>query len=611
MAISDNTNYSLKGSQVKKIIQEIKESDVAFKSFPDSVVIDGTTQEFMASILALGEPVGTAFLGTVSLSDLPAGLIQEDVAVYVYSDYVVYCDIKSTDVAPYEWWCSSYNYDGWRPVNTTYTAGTGLELNGTTFSVDSTIATKSEIPSVFQTVFYMNASETGATRHIYKKPDMTDPVTSKDVFDANDKGQVILRISTSATPEMYSDAYLQNAYSANGDYQLLFLDEKTYRSFDTSNLTDSTFTYSSRVIQDKLTAGTNIQINGATISATDTTYSDFTGATSGAAGVHGLVPAPAPGETDKYLKSDGSWATVSQYTLPAASANTLGGVKIGSNLSMDANDVLSATDTTYTAGTNVTISSGNVISATDTTYSNFVGTDGTSAGTAGLVPAPATTDAGKVLSADGSWTGLPDGIKTLTTADYNWPTNNPTSLSLASVPPGIYRITPEDTSINPAYQIYYNGRYGKIGGGGKLLIKISKGSAEKIAIASSVTTNSAVLLNGQDANYQAPLLCVSDIVDNLIGTDTSKVLSATQGKTLNDKIEGRIAQNAGAPTTSTVGTKGKILEDTTNGKLYICTDDTNPYVWEELVPNGATITMTSTDPGEGVALPANNYIAVY
>lgn len=59
-----------------------------------------------------------------------------------------------------------------------------------------------------------------------------------------------------------------------------------------------------------------------------------------------------------------------------------------------------------TAGDNITIedeSGALVISATDTTYSNFVGTDGTAAGTAGLVPAPATTDAGKFLKADGTW----------------------------------------------------------------------------------------------------------------------------------------------------------------------------------------------------------------
>ena len=59
--------------------------------------------------------------------------------------------------------------------------------------------------------------------------------------------------------------------------------------------------------------------------------------------------------------------------------------------------------TTYTAGDNIQISADNVISATDTTYSNFVGTDGVDAGTAGLVPAPATTDAGKYLKADGTW----------------------------------------------------------------------------------------------------------------------------------------------------------------------------------------------------------------
>lgn len=36
-------------------------------------------------------------------------------------------------------------------------------------------------------------------------------------------------------------------------------------------------------------------------------------------------------------------------------------------------------------------------------YTDFVGTDGTTAGAAGLVPAPATADAGKFLKADGTW----------------------------------------------------------------------------------------------------------------------------------------------------------------------------------------------------------------
>lgn len=44
-----------------------------------------------------------------------------------------------------------------------------------------------------------------------------------------------------------------------------------------------------------------------TISLTDTTYSDFSGATSSAAGAHGLVPAPSAGDEGKVLHGNGTW----------------------------------------------------------------------------------------------------------------------------------------------------------------------------------------------------------------------------------------------------------------------------------------------------------------
>ena len=111
---------------------------------------------------------------------------------------------------------------------------------------------------------------------------------------------------------------------------------------------------------------------------------------------------------------------------------------------------------TYTAGSNVAISDQNVISATDTTYSAFTGTDGTAAGVAGLVPAPATTDAGKFLKADGTWDtaggGGGSGFTTLTTADYNWnsstgQTGTPNCVALWLLPSGIYK-GPADSSID-------------------------------------------------------------------------------------------------------------------------------------------------------------------
>ena len=40
---------------------------------------------------------------------------------------------------------------------------------------------------------------------------------------------------------------------------------------------------------------------------------------------------------------------------------------------------------------------------TDTTYNNFTGADGSSAGSAGLVPAPIATDNDKFLKGDGTW----------------------------------------------------------------------------------------------------------------------------------------------------------------------------------------------------------------
>ena len=117
----------------------------------------------------------------------------------------------------------------------------------------------------------------------------------------------------------------------------------------------------------------------------------------------------------------------------------------GTNVSISAQNVISATDTTYTAGSNVSISAQNVISATDTTYNDFVGTDGVATGTAGLVPAPTTSDVGKVLGSSGNWETPSGGVKTLTAADYNWnaenqTTTNPDCIAFWLLDEGYYKV---------------------------------------------------------------------------------------------------------------------------------------------------------------------------
>ncbi len=76
-----------------------------------------------------------------------------------------------------------------------------------------------------------------------------------------------------------------------------------------------------------------------------------------------------------------------------------------------------ATETTYTLGQNVPVPAsgddskflkgdGTWATPTGTTYSDFTGTNGTADGAHGLVPAPTTNDADKVLGSSGSWVGV-------------------------------------------------------------------------------------------------------------------------------------------------------------------------------------------------------------
>ena len=65
---------------------------------------------------------------------------------------------------------------------------------------------------------------------------------------------------------------------------------------------------------------------------TDTKYSVMGGATSSAAGAAGLVPAPAAGDQEKFLRGDGTWQEVSGGGSGGSSGDSLplsGGVVTG------------------------------------------------------------------------------------------------------------------------------------------------------------------------------------------------------------------------------------------------------------------------------------------
>lgn len=333
----------------------------------------------------------------------------------------------------------------------------------------------------------------------------------------------------------------------------------------------------------------------------------FVGTDGTAAGQAGLVPAPATTDADKYLKSDGTWGEggasavlydgTGQNTDGAmtqkATTDALGGkqntLTAGTNISISS-DVISATDTTYsagsglsldgtefsvdttaiqpklTAGTNITIDANNEISATDTTYSDFTGTDGITAGAAGLVPAPATADADKFLKSDGTWAEAGGGGGTgveivkkeitanilardlfeLTSADNQdyrrayMVKNTGNDTRRIAFSRSINETDPTKCVAIPSKGELFIVLLGKnmYEGGSFVAFEPHGASGETGA------TNDPVIIGGLFGYYvDNPQIRRMQIgaIDNLTTTSADDALAASQGKVLNDKIGGDLS----------------------------------------------------------------------
>ena len=138
--------------------------------------------------------------------------------------------------------------------------------------------------------------------------------------------------------------------------------------------------------------------------------------------IGGKEPTITAGTAAQYWRGDKTWQTLPTYTLPIASASILGGIKIGSGLSIDAGGIVSAAGT-YSlpiasasllggikVGNNLSIDANGVLSSTDTntTYSVFTGATASVNGTIGLVIAPLIANRAQYLKGDGTWGTPPD-----------------------------------------------------------------------------------------------------------------------------------------------------------------------------------------------------------
>ena len=256
------------------------------------------------------------------------------------------------------------------------------------------------------------------------------------------------------------------------------------------------------------------------------------------------------------------------YELPIASDETLGGVKVGSNLSINS-------ETGELSGN----------------YSAFTGTDGEAAGTAGLVPAPATTDAGKFLKADGTWDtagGGGGGVITLSAADYDFPVESPDGVALWKLATGVYKVP---ANIGTYFGIYF---FKESYNYERLIFINNDGTYTKIFYSDDKFWKYTVLYSdyGTITNIttgagDSGVLLGKMVIDNLTSTYLYNPLSANQGKVLNEKIEGRVINgNDTAPTTSTVGSVGTLYSCVNSGtpEIYMCTAVSgSTYTWAKVV----------------------------
>jgi hypothetical protein len=208
---------------------------------------------------------------------------------------------------------------------------------------------------------------------------------------------------------------------------------------------------SSGIIRGRASAGSgNIEnLSAAQVTAL---LNNMVGATAFTAGTKGLVPAAAAGEQSLFLRGDGTWQPAAgggggsgapiagkyiaygsdtglsdeRVLAVEAGALTLTDAGVGGGnitIAVATNGITNGKLATMTAGTikgrNTGTGSPEDLTATQVTalLNNMVGSNGTVAGTKGLVPAPGATDNTLYLRGDGTW-AAPSGSGAPTTATY-------------------------------------------------------------------------------------------------------------------------------------------------------------------------------------------------
>ena len=325
---------------------------------------------------------------------------------------------------------------------------------------------------------------------------------------------------------------------------------------------------------------------------TNTTYDVFKAATASAAGGTGLVPAPAAGQQNYFLRGDKTWQALSKSSVGLGNvdntADSAKSVKYATSAG-SANAVawgnVSGKPTTFTpashthkyasgfsvSGTTVTVTYGDNTTSTFTTqdtnntYGVFSAASSTAAGGTGLVPAPDKGQQGYYLAGDSTWKAFSKSTVGLgnvdNTADSAKSVKYATSAGSAGSASSATKAT--NDAKNQAITGYIRGLSvaGRVitytkgdGTTGTITTQDTNSTYDVFAAATESAAGGKGLVPAPAKGDQAKFLKADGtwaipnntwrgIQDNLTSTATDQSLSANQGKVLKGLIDGKAASS--------------------------------------------------------------------
>ena len=328
----------------------------------NSGISASTLSNIQSSISTINDNIGTIQGNIEEINDdLSTEVLARQEDVGDLSDRITAIDSGKQDVLEAGANITISNENVISATDTTYTAGNGLSLDGTQFSVDTTtIATKGDLESKQDSLTeeQLSAVNSGITSESLSTiestlagkqdeltfdneptEDSTNPVTSGGVFTALSGKQDTLTAGTNVTIEdnVISVDDVGEVYTAGNG---LSLDGNNEFSIDTSVVATQSDLEGK---QDALTQGNNIIIEGNEISAIDTTYD---------AGYGIIINDSSDEEEIPSISVDTDVIATKQEVNAKQDALTP-----GTNISIDANGVISSTaeGKLYTAGYGLTL----------------------------------------------------------------------------------------------------------------------------------------------------------------------------------------------------------------------------------------------------------------